>query len=88
VVRLLDFTYPSILRDRQIGGTVMLSLLIDEAGTVIESSVRSSSGNSLLDDAALRIGRSMSFTPAQHQGRQVRTRVEIPVVFDAQTPRD
>ncbi|MBA4158428.1 MAG: TonB family protein, partial [Gemmatimonadetes bacterium] len=88
VVRLLDFTYPSILRDRQIGGKVMLSLLIDEAGTVIESNLRSSSGHSLLDDAAVRIGRSMSFTPAQHQGRQVRTRVEIPLVFDAQAPRE
>lgn len=88
MLRQMEMLYPAILRDRQIGGTVLLSLLLDEAGTVIESNLRSSSGYSLLDDAAVRIGRSMSFTPAQHQGRQVRTRVEIPLVFDAQAPRD
>ncbi len=83
VQRQMDRSYPSALRERQVGGTVVLSLVIDERGRVTESSVSNSSGHEQLDAVALNVGRSMRFTPAQHRGRPVQARIEMPLVFDA-----
>ncbi|HND15036.1 MAG TPA: energy transducer TonB, partial [Pseudomonadales bacterium] len=45
--------YPAALKKEKQQGTVVLQFMIDKSGKVISSSIRKSSGNSALDQAAL-----------------------------------
>jgi TonB family protein len=81
VVRLLHEHYPPQLRRGGFGGTVVLSLLVDEAGAVHEARVARSSGFPELDAAAKRVAAGMRFAPEQRLGRISTTWVEFPLVF-------
>lgn len=80
---LLHREYPHRLMQAGIGGTVLLHVLIDPAGKVIEARLAQSSGVKALDDAALRVSREMQFSPAQNNESAIRVWAEIPVVFSA-----
>ena len=81
VSTILRHEYPPMLMQSGIGGTVVLHVLIDLDGRVIDSRVVSSSGYDALDAAALRVSREMRFTPAQNREHTVRVWAEIPIVF-------
>jgi len=59
--------YPFVAWRRHIEGTVVVSLRIDATGTVVEARVARSSGNSMLDDAAVAALKAWRFTPARDQ---------------------
>ena len=51
--RALVREYPALLRDAGIGGTVVVWFFIDEAGEVQKAQLKTSSGHTALDEAAL-----------------------------------
>ncbi len=71
IQRLLERSYPPIVRDAGIGGVVTLWLYVDVEGNVLESRVQESSGIPALDDAAIAVASAMQFRPAQYRGRSV-----------------
>ena len=79
--RAIRASYPEMLRNAGIGGTVLLWLLIDEEGRVLRTEVKESSGHAALDDAALRAAPKMRFSPALNMDRKVKVWVQIPVEF-------
>lgn len=79
--RALQRFYPPLLRDAGIGGTVILWILISETGEVVRTQVQRGSGHQGLDDAALRVGVLMEFTPAMNRDRRARVWVELPIQF-------
>jgi TonB family protein len=84
VGKALVRSYPPLLRDAGIGGTVMTWLLIDENGKVVNAKVKESSGLRELDNAALQVARVMEFRAAENNGIPVNVWIALPVVFKAQ----
>ena len=83
VARALMQNYPPVLRDAGIGGSPVVWFHIDAEGVVQELDLSKSSGYPALDQAALNVARTLRFTPAQLEGRDVPVWVEIPIVFTA-----
>jgi protein TonB len=81
VQREMARLYPPSLRDAGIGGTVELSLYIDENGQVLEAKVLRGSGHGSLDAAALRLSDGFRFSPALNRDKRVAVWVSFPVVF-------
>jgi protein TonB len=81
VQRALERNYPGILRDAGIGGRVVLWLLIDENGRVIDADVRESSGQEAFDSAAARVAEIMRFSPGKNRESRVKVWVSLPVLF-------
>lgn len=81
VQRALERSYPPLLRDAGIGGTAQLTLLVDETGRVTHATLKQSSGQAALDDAALRVAPLMRFSPARNRDQRVKVRVLVPMVF-------
>lgn len=78
-------TYPEALLEQRIGGTVVLRLFVDDAGSVLADSVRvqESSGYPALDSAALAAAALLRFAPALRDGRPVATPFLQPFTFRA-----
>lgn len=74
-------TYPEELRRRQIGGRVLLDVQIDSAGRVVKVEVARSSGQPLLDAAAVDAIQTWQFEPARRGSVAVAFAVQIPVSF-------
>jgi protein TonB len=81
VARAMTRLYPDMLVQAGIGGTVLVWLHLDENGKVVETRVKSGSGHSALDDAALKVAQTARFSPAYNRDQRVRVWVELPVVF-------
>ena len=81
VTRALVRNYPAFLRDAGVGGDVLIWLLIDENGRVIDTDVRESSGHAALDKAAMEVGEVMRFSPASNRDQRVKVWVSVPVKF-------
>lgn len=78
--------YPAIAVDGEIEGSVVLLLLIDEAGNVKEASVAEAQPEEVFDESALAAFRMARFTPAQKNGRAVKSRVLIRVSYELDKP--
>jgi protein TonB len=81
VQRALVSEYPAMLRDAQIGGTVLVWLFVDTDGRVENSKVQQTSGYPMLDAAALKVANTMRFTPAFNRDQKVPVWVSIPITF-------
>jgi protein TonB len=73
--------YPSRARDRGEEGSVALRLLVDAEGATREIRIQRSSGNRLLDEAAIAAARRWEVEPAVIGGRRAVAWVEVPVRF-------
>jgi protein TonB len=80
-VRIVERYYPKLLKDAGIGGKVNVWVFIDTNGIVKNAQVQQGSGNSALDDAALRAAREFEFTPALNRDKKVPVWVAIPITF-------
>jgi len=81
VQRALESEYPPLLRDAGIGGTTKVWFFIDEQGTVRATRISESSGSDPLDEAALKVARTISFTPAKNRDKNVPVWVTFPITF-------
>ena len=76
--------YPPILRDAGIGGQVVVWFFISETGQVLDRRVSESSGQALLDEAALHVADIVRFTPALNRDQAAQVWIEIPITFQVQ----
>ncbi len=72
--------------ETSVDAVVILRIMVNEQGDVVDVRVASGSGDPVLDDWAVRVGRRMRFEPAIYQNRAVRAVVEMPVTFEWAPP--
>jgi TonB family protein len=77
----LEREYPALLRDAGVGGRAIVWIKIDERGVLQDVQVNQSSGHPALDAAAIRVARTMEFSPALNRDEIVPVWVSIPIQF-------
>jgi TonB family protein len=79
----LPFRYPAALYARKVQGNITLRLYIDHDGRVAPDSTRvdESSGNALLDSAAVQGAPELRFVPAKLKGEAIPVSILFPVYF-------
>jgi len=73
--------YPDLARRAGIEGQTVVKALVDIDGSVMDVQVLKSSGNQMLDEAALGAARQWKFSPAKQRDKFVRVYVSIPINF-------
>ncbi len=73
--------YPAAAREQGIEGLVLLEVQVVATGLVGEVRLKSSSGSTILDDAAMKAVKGWTFVPAKRGPRFVESWVEVPVKF-------
>lgn len=73
--------YPPRAAELGITGTVLVRALVSPEGHTQETRIWRSSGQPLLDAAAVAAVRRWAFEPARHDGRAVASWVEVPIHF-------
>lgn len=76
--------YPPLLRDAGIGATAKVWFFIDATGAVQDVRISRTSGYDALDQAALRVARTMEFSPARNRGEPVPVWVALDISFEIQ----
>jgi len=76
--------YPELARKAGIEGKAIVEAIVDTDGSVIDARIFKSSGNPMLDEAAIAAARRSKFTPAKQRDMFVRVRVNIPFDFKLQ----
>jgi TonB family protein len=74
--------YPSSMAQKKITGKVIIACVIDSSGKILTSSIRQSSGQRELDQAALSAVTRWKFKPAQKAGRPVKGSILVPFNFE------
>jgi len=73
--------YPEVARRAGVEGTTLVKAYVRADGSVGSAEVRRSSGNPVLDGAALDAIRAARFVPAARAGFPVAVWVEVPIHF-------
>jgi protein TonB len=73
--------YPDLPLKAGIEGTTVVKMLVDIDGRVIDAKILKSSGNQLLDQAAITAAMKSTFTPAKQRDKFVRVWVSISMRF-------
>ncbi len=73
--------YPELAKKAGIEGKVVVKALLDVDGSVIDVKLLKSSGNPLLDQAAIEAAYKWKFTPAMQRDQKVRVWMTIPFDF-------
>ena len=79
---LSSIPYPKEALENDIQGTVYLSFIIDTSGNITQPRIARTSGNQILDDAALAHLRNMpKWQPGRQRGEAVRVEMTVPIKF-------
>jgi protein TonB len=73
--------YPSLALRAGIEGTCVIKGIIDTTGNVVDAEIYKSSGNALLDEAAITSFLTYQFTPAYARDRPVAVWIRMPITF-------
>ena len=73
--------YPRRAKQAGIQGKVLLKVVVKIDGKPLNIAIISSSGSSILDEAALNAVKNWNFIPANHSGKPVQSSVIVPVEF-------
>ena len=73
--------YPLIARKRGWEGTVLLSVTVNEDGTVDNIEIEKSTGFQILDDVSLQTIKKWFFVPAKQGNNNIKDIIKIPVRF-------
>lgn len=86
VARAIRSNYPTVLRDAEIGGEVLLWFFIDEEGAVLQARVAESSGYESMDQAAVTVAPVFRFRPAYNRDLPAKVWVQLPIIFTVRSP--
>jgi periplasmic protein TonB len=78
----IEPVYPQTALAGEIGGSVSLLILIDESGRVTDVSVVDASPQDVFEESALRAVAAGAYSPAQKDGRAVRSRILVRFDYD------
>jgi protein TonB len=78
----IEAVYPQTALAGGIGGSVTLLLLIDESGRVTDVSVVDASPQDVFEESALQALAATAYSPAQKNGRAVRSRILVKIDYD------
>lgn len=81
-LQVIQPAYPDEAASANVAGSVVLLLLLDEGGKVQDISVEEASPPGYFEKSALEAFRNARFSPAQRQGRVVKSRVRIKVLYE------
>ena len=81
VVRVMGESYPPLLREAGIGGTVRVFFFVGDDGIVEQVRLDQSSGHPALDEAALNVAGAYRFSPALNDDEPVPVWVSFPITF-------
>ncbi|MDE2720271.1 M56 family metallopeptidase [Candidatus Palauibacter polyketidifaciens] len=81
IQQVLQRAYPRDLMNAGTGGRVEMWLYVDLSGAVANQEIKTSSGNDVLDRAAMEVARQMRFRPASNQGEPTAVWVSQWVTF-------
>ena len=81
VESLAQPTYPESARKAGIEGMAIVDVTISTDGTVLGCSLATSSGNELLDKAAIGAAQSSKFAPGTKDGKAVVMKIKVPFRF-------
>jgi protein TonB len=79
--RIVKPAYPSEAQRKNIEGRVVLSIVVDETGNVIEAIVVQSTPSGVFDEAAIESVMSWRFRPAKLRNQPIRVRLNQTVTF-------
>lgn len=84
----INIVYPKEAREQLIGGTVIITAIVDEQGDLEDAYVSQGVGGGCSEEAlhAVKLLRHTGFTPAEVDGQPVRVKFDIPITF--QLPKD
>ena len=77
----LEIKYPFLAKKNNLGGTVVLSVIVGVAGTVEDIEVKISSGHKILDQEAVKQLISAKFYPKTIQGKPVTSNLDAAINF-------
>jgi TonB family protein len=84
VERQLSRRFPARLQSAGVSGSVNLQLVVDERGRVDKGSIAVlSATNPDFADPSIEVARRMRFSPGMKNGRPVKTRVQVPINWQA-----
>jgi len=72
--------YPQAAREKKIGGTVSLNVLVSETGNVLDVKI-TKAAHPLLDEAAMRAVKDWVFEPATKNGVPVKIWTPVTMTF-------
>ncbi|MBU0592919.1 MAG: TonB family protein [Gammaproteobacteria bacterium] len=81
-LQIIRPTYPDEAASSNVTGSVVLVLLLDESGKVQELSVEDANPSGMFEQSALDAFRNARFSPAQRNGRVVKSRMRIKVTYE------
>jgi TonB family protein len=77
--------YPMEYKQNGITGKVVLQFIVDENGMPADVKIASLTHKGFAD-AAIEAAKQYKFSPAYYQGKPVKTRVKLPIMFDLSPP--
>lgn len=79
----LNIRYPEKAKEKKIGGTVMVSVVIDADGNLEDAYIHEGIGGGCNDEAlrAVRLLDQTGFEPAEIKGKTVTVKYDIPITF-------
>jgi len=80
-LKRIEHVYPQTERAADTAGSVTLLLLVDESGRVADVSVVDASPRDVFEESALRALATTTYSPAQKNGRAVRSRILVQVDY-------
>ncbi len=82
MIKMVQPEYPDEAKNKMIGGTVYVKALVDKDGSVVKAQLAKTSGNDLLDTAAVNSAYKCKYTPAEYDGKPVAIWVTYSVNFN------
>lgn len=79
----LNIHYPKLAREQKIGGTVLVTVVIDAEGNMEDSFIHEGIGGGCNDEAlaAVRLLDQTGFTPGEMRGKPFKVKYDIPISF-------
>ena len=78
----VNLIYPAIPYQQRLGGSVTLSIFVNERGGIDKTVIVESKPAGVFDEAALQAVAELKFSPAIKDGKPVKNRKTIAVNFD------